>query len=464
MKSETILCLFEPSSMKAFLVGKSTPVYSHDLNLMQLAQSAINLGVQVYVANFHDSEKIYSAKSMWPTVNIQSSLPFSTIFKQLSFTFSANHIAFVSRNKNKNNNKNKNRNVLIQAAIHPIEAPTFFYPAGISSYINIVRNQIDFFVTQNSRMKDLLFRLLSLVAGYEDLNRIMTSKLVPKVEKQSSMEANRIKFRKQISIGSDDILFVNAGGAWSWTLFHEFLGVFAKVVADFPETKIYFFQPALGQGINSSHLEYNKKTLQILSELSETQKSRILVGDNWDADGKLINEMLDAADYGISFSKESLEHWQSYRVRILEYLAHTVPIITSRGSFWDDENTGTGFIFVGHHDNDLYDVVSEVVRTHNPELILQRKKDLAALLQNLTLQNQGERLISDLVKHPLRHQKPKVNNSPIWDFRNFAEPKRIGARRLFKHTYYITVNNTYAHGLLVLLGVRRFVRFLRKIR
>ena len=458
MKRETFLYLFEPSSMKAFLEGKSTPVYSHDLNLMQLAQSAINLGVPVYIANFHDSKKVYSAQSMWPTVNLQSSFPSNTIYKQLTFTFSANHTAFLNRNRN------RNRNVLIQAAIHPIEDPLFFYPAGISSYINVVRNQIDFFVTQNSRMKDLLFRLLSLVAGYEDLSRIMLSKLVPRVEDQSSRDANRIKFRKQISIGSNDILFVNAGGAWSWTLFHEFLNAFAKVVADFPETKVYFFQPALGQGNNSSHLEYNKKTLQILSELSETQKSRILVGENWDADGKLINEMLDAADYGISFSKESLEHWQSYRVRILEYLAHAVPIITSRGSFWDDENTGTGFIFVGHRDNDLYDVVSEVVRTHNPELILQRKKDLAALLQNLTLQNQGERLISDLVKHPLRHQKPKVNNSPIWDFRNFAEPKRIGARRLFKHTYYITVNNTYAHGLLVLLGVRRFVRFLRKIR
>jgi hypothetical protein len=313
-------------------------------------------------------------------------------------------------------------------------------------------------------MKDLLFRLLGLVAGYEDSDRIMLSKLVPRVENQSSKDANRIKFRKQISIGSDDILFVNAGGAWSWTLFQEFIVAFAKVVADFPDTKMYFFQPALGQEMNSSHLEYNKKTLQILSELSETQKSRILVGDQWDVDGELINEMLDAADYGISFSKESLEHWQSYRVRILEYLGHTVPIITSRGSFWDDENTGTGFIFAGHHENDLYDVISEVIRSHNPDLTLQRKGDLGILLQNLTLQNQGERLIADLVKHPLRHQKPKVNNSPIWDFRDFAEPKRIGARRLLKRTYFKIVNNTYAHGLLVLLGVRRFVRFLRKIR
>jgi hypothetical protein len=460
MKRETILYLFEPSSMEAFLEGKSTPVYSHDLNLMQLAQSAINLGVRVFIANFHDSEKVYSVQSMWPTVNLQSSFSSNTIHKQLTFTFSANHIAFL----NKARNKSRNRNVLIQAAIHPIEDPSLFYPAGISSYINVVRNQIDFFVTQNSRMKDLLFRLLSLVAGYEDSNRIMLSKLVPRVEDQSLKDANRIKFRKQISIGSDDILFVNAGGAWSWTLFHEFINSFAKVVANFPEAKIYFFQPALGQGMNSSHLEYNKKTLQILSELSETQKSRILVGDGWDVNGKFISEMLDAADYGISFSKESLEHWQSYRVRILEYLAHAVPIITSRGSFWDDENTGTGFIFAGHHENDLYNVILEVIRSHNPEFILQRKEDLEGLLQQLTLQNQGERLISELVKHPLRHQKPKVNNSPIWDFRDFADLKRIGFRRYMKRTYFKILNNPYAHGLLVMVGVRRFVRFLRKIR
>jgi hypothetical protein len=464
MKHETFLFLFEPSSLEAFLEGKSTPVYSHDLNLMQLAQSAINLGVQVFIANFHDSQKIYSTQSMWPIVNLQSSLPHTTVTKQLTFTFSANHIAFINRERSNRRDKNRNRNILVQAAIHPIEDPTLFYPAGISSYINVVRNQIDFFVTQNSRMKDLLFRLLSLVAGCEDSNRILISKLVPRVESPSPKDANRRKFRKQISIGIDDILFVNAGGAWSWTLFHEFLEAFAKAVSDFPETKIHFFQPALGQGNNSSHLEYNKKTLQILSGLTETQKSRILVGDGWDADGKLISEMLDAADYGISFSQESLEHWQSYRVRILEYLAHTVPVITSRGSFWDEEKTGVGFIFAGHHDNDLYDVISEVIRSHNPELILQRKEDLGTLLDNLTLQNQGERLISELVKHPLRDQKPKISNSPIWDFREFAEPKRIGTRRLFKRIYYKTVNNTHAHKLLVRLGVRRFVRFLRKIR
>ena len=460
MKGETILYLFEPSSMEAFLVGKSTPVYSHDLNLMQLAQSAINLGLDVYIANFNDPAKIYSVDSMWPTVNLQSVFLFQTIYKQLSFTFSANHIAFAKREKN----KTRNRNVLVQAAVHPFEDPALYYPAGISSYINVVRNQIDFFVTQNSRMKDLLFKLLSLLTGFQDSKRILISKLVPKLNSHSNEQANRIHFRQKISIGLDDILFVNAGGAWSWTLFHEFIEAFARAVTDFPESKIYFFQPALGQEKNSSHFQYNQKTLQILSKLSNLQKSRILIGDGWDPDGHLVNEMLDAADYGISFSQESIEHWQSYRVRILEYLAHTVPVVTSRGSFWDDENTGKGFIFVGHQNNDLYMEISKLVHTHSPDLIRERKEDLGILLKNLTLASQGETLISELVNHPLRYQKPKINSAPIWDYRDFAAKKKIGVRRLYKRAYYKIVNNTYLHSLLVLLGVRSLVHFLRKIR
>jgi hypothetical protein len=174
--------------------------------------------------------------------------------------------------------------------------------------------------------------------------------------------------------------------------------------------------------------------------------------------------MLDAADYGISFSNETLEHWQSYRVRILEYLAHEVPVITSRGSFWDDEYTGAGFIFAGHQDNDLYDVILELINTHNSEFIRKRKEDLKAIRNRLTLQNQGERLILELINHPLRYRNPIVNKSPIWDFREFAGSNRNWIHRIIKRTYFEIVNNVYLHSLLVVLGVRRFVRFLRKMR
>lgn len=460
MKRETMLFLFEPSSMEAFISGSHSPVYSHDLNLMQIAQASLNLGSNVYIANFHESTKVYSVGSMWPTVELNLSESFSTIQKRLTFTFSANHIAFLNKNKD----RNRNRNVLIQAAIHPVEDPSLYYPAGISSFINVVRNQIDFFVTQNSRMKDLLTTLLSLLTGFQQSERILTSKLVPKLIHDENRQRNRDDFRKRFSIGSDDILFVNAGGAWSWTLFHEFIDAFAKVVTDYPDTKFYFFQPALGQNLNSSHSEYNRITLKKLSKLSQVQRSRILVGNDWDVDGIFLGTMLDAADYGISFSKESLEHWQSYRVRILEYLSHKVPVITSTGSFWDDEDTGEGFVFVGHREYDLYNGIAQVIQAHTPEILNERRLDLQKLLEGLTLERQAEVLVKQLVGHPYREQKPKVNTSPIWDYRNFGGSRRMSPRRVTKMMYYGAVNNFYAHGFLVLIGMRRFVRFLRKIR
>ena len=464
MKREAMLFLFEPSSMEAFISGSNSPVYSHDMNLMQIAQAALNLGCEVYIANFHDSTKIYSTDSMWPIVNLNSSGVFSTIEKKLTFTFSANHIAFRNRNRNRNRNRSRNRNVLIQAAIHPVENPSMYYPAGISLFINVVRNQIDFFVTQNNRMKNLLFSLLMLLTGFQQSERILTSKLVPKRIQQNNHLHNRNKFREYNSIGSEDILFVNAGGAWSWTLFHEFIEAFAKVVTDYPEMKFFFFQPALGQSSNESHAEYNQKTLKILSKLSEAERSRILLGSGWDTEGDFLKSMLDAADYGISFSRESLEHWQSYRVRILEYLAHNVPVITSTGSFWDDEKTGKGFIFIGHRESDLYNGIVQVIQSHTPEILKQRRADLQILLDDLTLEKQAEVLVKQLTGHPLRDQKPKIDVSPIWDYREFGALRGISARRIYKTIYYRAVNNVYMHSFLVLIGARRIIRYLRKIR
>jgi glycosyltransferase involved in cell wall biosynthesis len=313
-------------------------------------------------------------------------------------------------------------------------------------------------------MKDLLTTLLSLLTGFQQSERILTSKLVPKLNSDENRRRNRNDFRKRFSIGAEDILFVNAGGAWSWTLFHEFIDAFAKVVTDYPDIKFYFFQPALGQDLNSSHAEYNQRTLSKLSKLSEAQRSRIFIGTDWDKDGVFLRTMLDAADYGISFSKESLEHWQSYRVRILEYLSHGVPVITSSGSFWDDEDTGEGFIFLGHREYDLYNGIAHVVHTHTPEILNKRRLDLQKILKSLTLERQAEVLVKQLVGHPYREQEPKVNISPIWDYRKFGGSSRISPRRAFKMIYYGAVNNFYAHAFLVLIGMRRFVRFLRKIR
>jgi hypothetical protein len=154
-------------------------------------------------------------------------------------------------------------------------------------------------------------------------------------------------------------------------------------------------------------------------------------------------------------------------------LSHKVPVITSTGSFWDDEDTGDGFIFVGHREYDLYNGIAQVIQTHAPEILNKRRLDLQKLLEGLTLERQAEVLVKQLVGHPYREQKPKVNISPIWDYRNFGGSRRnrnfggsrrISPRRATKIMYYGAVNNFYAHRFLVLIGMRRFVRFLRKIR
>jgi hypothetical protein len=145
-------------------------------------------------------------------------------------------------------------------------------------------------------------------------------------------------------------------------------------------------------------------------------------------------------------------------------LSHKIPVVISTGSFWDDEVTGKGFIFIGHHESDLYNGIVKIIQSHTPDIFSQRQTDLQKLLDGLTLEKQAESLIKQLVEHPYREQKTKVNASPIWDFRNFGGSRVINPKRIYTRIYYIAVNNTYAHSFLVLLGFRRLVRYLRKIR
>lgn len=437
---------------------------------MQLAQAALNMNIDVYVASYDRQNQFHFLTSAWPEMRLQESgMKIENLAIEFSFIFSANHLAFVSREKG------KSLHVLIQAAIHIVESPKRFYPDGIASYVNVYRNSIDFVITQHERMKELLIVFLELLVGFNASERILTSKLSVRDLDDSDFIQRRSMLREKLGIKENDIVIINAGGAWKWTYFNSFLKIFSVAVTK-PETAhLFFIQPALGQSENQEHNDYHKETRALLSEMSPEQLSRIYIGDNWDDAALKLNDYLIAADYGLNLNENSLEQWQSYRVRTLEYFAAGLPVIISEGTFWDFEAFAESFLPVRNPEEDLPKVLREIASITTENSVYQNRKNEIRLIRSfLSLSNQAEQTIKNLINHPLRRQEPAISKAALWDFRNSGptmrhqRPKFFGRKfytslqRHFARAYYAIVNNGLLHRVLVKVGIRSLVRFLRK--
>jgi len=454
--------LLEPTSIKNFENGSSKPTYSHDLNLLQLAESAIQKGIHVEFSPYDRQELRYAVQQAWPEIRMFNDQELIQHKSNPTFVFSANHLGFVNRTRDKFGPKN----VLIQAAIHAFEQPSVFYPDGTASFINTFRNVIDFVITQNDRMADLLFSTLALVAGFQDKERILVSKLVPEAKGGEGSSNDKARARFELGIDPNAVVILNAGGAWKWTQFNEFLRAFISVAKDQPHGKLIFIQPALGQEQNAEHASYHKETLKIIDSLPQSEKSNLIIGLDWLEAGQQMDSYLTAADFGLNINRDSLEQWQSYRVRVLEYISKSLPVIMSRGSFWDDYQSSDAFVFTGHtqfeFEKTLRDLINE--KDQPKGLNDRRKVAIAQLRDELVLERQAGRVLDSLIHHELRNQTPKYSSAVLWDYRKSGPRSTFTITRIVSRMYFGIVNNTFAHSVLVAFGLRKVVRKIRKLK
>ena len=450
---KNFLFLFEPTSIEAFLKGSDKPIYSHDLNLMQLAQGALINEANVYLASYSAQNVFYKSDQYWPHTNIN---PCDIESLEFDFIVSANHLAF------RNRKRGYSKNVLVQAAVHLIESPQIYFPAGTASYINVIQNAIDFEITQNMRMKELLHTFNQLLAGFNDPDKILISQLSPRVIESSITTSEKIALRQKLNISNDAKVIINAGGAWKWTQFNEFLLAFKKCFETNPECSLFFIQPALSQKMNSDHDIYHFETKRILESLPPHVRSRIFIGDNWQLATDQLDGLLSIADYGLNLNLDSLEQWQSFRVRTMEYLSFNLPIIMSQGSFWDENAHKDAFIFTGHNVDEISQTLLSICK-ELPESYIQRVQAVIEIKKELSLENQAQKTIEKLMKHNLLQEKTKVSPASIWDFSNLGPKQTSYFGRFTKFIYFQITQNSAAHKFLVIIGIRALYRKFKKL-
>ena len=450
------LFLFEPSTIKGFREGTLTPKFSHDLNLIQLAQAAISRNLEVFAADYQTPTKVFHLKKSLPSVELGQIM--TNFKKEKAIVISANYLAFQRARSSRYRKRHKIIQVLVQAAIHPIEQPVLFYPFGSATYINVIRHSIDFIITQHHRMKELFLVMSKMLSGFNEEDRVILSKLAPS-EPPANLSELRQKMRGELGLNEDDLVIINAGGAWKWTKFAEFLRAFQVANKLSDSKKLFFIQPALGQNDNLEHVAYHAEVVKILSEMPKEIRARIFLGDNWDINSNKFSEYLAAADYGLNLNLDSLENWQSYRVRTLEYLAFGLPVIMSKGTFWDEEGIENAMIFCGSTEKEIVDCLMHVETSHlNGELYIQRKLEIDAIRHSITLSTQAELAIESLLNHPKLGIDNQLISGSLWSYANSGAPRFSNLSGFGKQIYFWIVSKPMLHKLLSFIGIRAIWR------
>jgi hypothetical protein len=219
--------------------------------------------------------------------------------------------------------------VAIIPAIHWAESPERFPGQYVHDLITACRYHIDFFITQNERMKDILHMMMEFLAKWPHRNRILVAPLGIVDEEIRSLP-NRSQIRAEMGLKHNDIAIVNSGGVWRWTDFNCFFDAFCTHVKS-RRSRIRLYVMGVKQPMNFDHENYTDEFESLVEKHRDVIGSNVVIFNDWDAASKIVKAYTLGSDIGLNVNKPSLENWQSYRIRFLDYLYFKMPVINTYG-------------------------------------------------------------------------------------------------------------------------------------
>ncbi len=292
-------------------------------------------------------------------------------------------------------------------------------------------NHIDFIITQNYRMKDTLEFLSSLLAEWQnkEFDRILVS---PNGIEKSVVEEYRHKkdlraiTRNSLGLTDADFLIVNGGGLWRWTRIENLLHALSS---DELPSNIHFLQAGISQPSNLDHISYQSEIFAISK--SSRSHNRIHLKQGWQSLGDL-RRYIAAADVGINLNNFGLENWQSQRVRVLEYLACGIPIIsTPDDGYTEIECLDSAHFRLEGFEPDVEDwveIIARVLKSTNAsssldfqkirecldeeELSIETARELLLKIDDLSFRKKSNHRLYDELLHHMRIQNQSQDLGP----------------------------------------------------
>ena len=369
--------------------------YSHDKNVFQFAHEALRQGHDVYMTAAqepHDSRtnfEVFSAYPVWrsgrqrTTAELAPDIVISVFPDALNVrdTFPSAKI------------------VSIIPALHWVEDPGLFDADYMLRMISAARYHIDYFVTQNSRMKQILYFMVHLLAKfpYEDRILVAPQGIVPEVRRSVP---DRAKLRTELGLNDDNIMIINSGGIWKWTDFCTFFEAYVAFTKERPEHRFRLYVMGITQEFNHDHKEYTDRFRALLSEHREKLGDKLVMFEDWAEAGKLVQAYTSIADLGLNVSQDTLEAWQSYRMRFLDYLYFGFPAINTRGDDLSVRHPEVVFPVTPGDVETYIDVLRRIDAA--PELLEQKRAAVRDLAKAYDSRETYGKLVERLQKLPRR--------------------------------------------------------------
>jgi hypothetical protein len=306
--------------------------FSHDLNIIEYSKFLVANGKRVYWSSLmNPSESIlYIEGTMENRVNSKTKLKLIPTVQAIVSSDAVNM-------PDKSSHPAALR-IYFQAAVFVAEQPGETNPMDSFALAHALRTKVDFVVTQNLRMRQMLFVLYSVIAGWKSDDRILLAPLGPNelIFEDQDYSDKRRELRQKYGIAHDAVVILNAGGYWRWTDANTFLEGFIQCIKEDPRLDIYFIQPSFSQGTNSDHDEYVVKAKRMIAQLPPQLQRKIIVAGDWHEGALALPDFLRISDVGLNVNNGGLENWLSHRVRVTNYLSAGMAVLSTGGDELED--------------------------------------------------------------------------------------------------------------------------------
>jgi hypothetical protein len=387
--------------------------YSHDKNLFQFAHESLRKGFDVFFSAVQQdalSRAYLKVLNVYPDWHIESqNYAYADVAPDIIvsvFPESLNIRSIFPHPKI----------VAIHAAIHFIESPERFSAQYVYDLITSIRYNVDFIVTQNARMADILYVFYALLAKWPHRDRIFVSPLGI-VPEEAQPKYNRAAARKLMGLRQGDVAIINSGGVWRWTDFNTFLQAFCEVVEEGADN-LKLFIMGLGQPNNIDHVSYQAETEGIFERFAHLIPSNLRIERDWDQAARNVKEFTSAADVGLNVSKDSLENWQSYRLRFLDYMYYGVPAINTEGDTLSNHDGRRAMFLVRNQDLAGYKGILHTIST-DPILLETKRQAMQKLAKEFDSRRTYGSVIDQILATPRRPTQEIRELSPcVLDYAN----------------------------------------------
>jgi hypothetical protein len=349
--------------------------YSHDRNLTLLGHEALELGYDVYVSSGvhgifrNDLRHVSMVAPHWAYEDARADA--SSFDCVVSAGIEQLHVRDLFTNA---------KIVGVLPALHMFESPSFHGPAYVYNFVKALREHVDFAITLNARMAETLSILSVWLARFDLGERLIIAPLgfsedqLPPVGVRTEL---RNDGRSSMNLSQNDVLFINAGGAWGWTDTDTFIDAMCRYsVFKEHNMRVYFSGITQPDNPDRNDVAVNIQKLQTdypqLFKSSLADEGIIYIERDWAKGGKDVNRLLYAADIGIHLNKASFEAWQSHRVRFIDYLSAGLPILSTGGDSTSAANA-EACLFCNSGDINSYLSVFEQI-TSQPDLLAEKRK------------------------------------------------------------------------------------------